>query len=220
MSSSIPRISVNDWVPQQQPTRLGLRKSTDYYEQVCIKHPYASSFHCRAELYHAMLLEADSNVASYVPQPFSFRIGKRRYTPDCYLVEGHRRIIRELKPRGDFEPEWRKHFEDYLRLNRIEFAVVSNEEALDQEILAENWLTIVRVLARGKDVNTEQRELALIREEMPAEGIEFGYFIKSRTPAENEINELSIFRLLHRGLLKGDLARYPLSFDTWIEPCI
>ncbi len=220
MSSSIPRISVNDWVPQQQPTRLGLRKSTDYYEQACIKHPYTSSFHCRAELYHAMLLEADSSVASYVPQPFLFRIGKRRYTPDCYLVEGHRRIIRELKPGGDFEPEWRKHFEDYLRLNRIEFEVVSNETVFEKEILAENWLTIVRALARGKDVNTEQRELAIIQEEMPAAGIDFGFFIKSRTSAEIEINEISLFRLLHRGLLKADLAHYPLSFDTWIEPCI
>ena len=217
--NSIPRIKVNDWVPQQQPTCVGFRKKTDYYEQVCIKHPYNSSFHSRAELYHAMLLESDSSIDSYVPQPYKFRIGRRIYPPDCYLVEGHRRIIRELKPRGDFEPKWRKQFEDYLRLNRIEFEVVSNEMVLEQEILAENWLTIVRVLARGKYVDTERREKALIHEEMPVAGIEFGYFITSHTPTEIEINELTIFRLLHRGLLKADLTHCPLSFDTWIEPC-
>ncbi|TNC85348.1 MAG: hypothetical protein CSH37_08000, partial [Thalassolituus sp.] len=214
------KIKVNDWVPTQIPTPKSLRMSADYHEQHFVKFPHVACFHSRAELYHAAINESKDRVPWFVPQPFRFQIGRTLYTPDCFVQEGTKKTIIEIKRGGRFDKPWRDDFEEYLRLNGFHFQVISNEELYEQEILAENWLTIIRVLVRGQHYDTEPTERRLIEEIIPVEGAYFGELLDRNIPANRHLRELSIFRLLHKGCLCCNLSERNLNFDSWVTPCI
>lgn len=84
-------------IPNQQPTPLKLTKSADYYEQHCVKYPHRACFHSYSEFIHALLLEADSDVTAFVPQPYCLRIGRKLYTPDVYIVRKGRITVSGLE---------------------------------------------------------------------------------------------------------------------------
>jgi len=164
------RFSQGQMIPAQQPTHLKLTKRTDYYEQRCIKFPDRGCFHCYAEFIHALLLEADAAVTSFVPQPYQMIVNRRPYIPDVYFVRDSHIQVLELKPRGEFEPDKEQPLRAFFDQYGIGIDVLANETVLEQDRLALNWLPLVQVMAQalyqGLDtMHAEQRLWAIARDE-------------------------------------------------------
>ena len=218
-NNSRPTIKVvsDSLVPQQVSTPMGLRKSADCYQQKFIKFPYIGVFHSYAELIHAALLEADQSIISFVPQPFTLHIGHRRYVPDCYYVRNGKRIVVELKPRGEFKEELQIPLTAFLKFNGLQFKVISNEEILDQEILGMNWLHIIRTLITAEMEDTTTSELTLYGQILEGGEQSVGDVISIQNRLGHRATEIALFRLAYRGKVKLSLNKRLISLKTRIS---
>lgn len=209
------RFSQGQRVPVQQPTSLELTKSTDYYEQRCVKYPDRACFHCYAEFIHALLLEADPTVSIFVPQPYQMVVNRKRYTPDVYLVRNGRIEVLELKPRGEFEPKKEVPLRSFFSQYDMHFAVLANETVLEQERLALNWLPIVQVLAQAhyQGLDTAAQEQRLFDAARAETTVTVGELLGEGPRSERYWTELALYRLLHRHDLQTDLSKAPLDYD-------
>lgn len=207
-------------IPNQQPTPLKLTKAADYYEQHCVKYPHRASFHSYAEFIHALLLEADSDVAAFVPQPYCLRIGRTLYTPDIYIVREGRIIVGELKPAGRSLPDaWLYALEAYFNHQGMHFEMISNEDVLEHETLALNWLPIVQVLAEaqldGVEITFEEDEL--LSELLDYRRLTVGELLKEGPRDDRYRRELALLRLLHQHRIEADLSEAPWDYDTVVQ---
>lgn len=203
-------------VPVQQRTSLKLTKSTDYYEQRCVKYPDRACFHCYAEFIHALLLEADPTVSSFVPQPYQLVVNRKRYIPDVYLVRNGRIEVLELKPRGELEPKLEVPLRSFFNQYDMHFAVLANETVLEQERLALNWLPIVQVLAQAhyQGLDTAAQEQRLFDAARVETTVTVGGLLGEASRSERYWSELALYRLLHRHDLQTDLSQTPLDYDS------
>jgi len=216
LSDHSVRFSQNQLVPVQQPTRLKLTKKTDYYEQRCVKYPGRASFHCYTEFIHALLLEADPEVTSFVPQPYQMLVNRKPYIPDVYVVRNGQIDILELKPRAEFDADREIPLRAFFEQHGMHFAVLANEAVLNQERLALHWLPIVQVLAdahaHGFDtVDQEQRMFDSARQET---AMTISDLLGGAPRIERYTSELALYRLLHRHDLHCDLTKNPLNYET------
>jgi len=206
--------------PHQQPTPRAFQQACDFRAQCLIKHPLRSEFHSLAEYLHAGLLEGDPTVVSYVPQPFRLRIGRRRYTPDCYVLRTDgAREVRELKPDGEMDDALRLPLTAFFAQHGMAFHVISNESMFERRTEAENWLEIARSLHIACDLDTaaaEQAVLALLEEQGPCP---LDTLVDPGDRARTYDQEIAVFRLLHRGVLKADLTTRPLDWDSELQLC-
>jgi hypothetical protein len=177
-------------------------------------------FHSRIQLLYFALLEGTASVSYYVPHPFVFNIRGRLYTPNFYVVDGTKRVIREVRAGGDFDATWQLILEKYCEFNAHKFEVVPAEWVLEQEQLAENWLKIVRMLARNIDHQTEPIERQILLDKLSPEGSTFGELTQCENAWEKHFVELAVLRLLHQGKIKADLCNHPLDYKTGMELCI
>jgi len=206
-------------IPSQQPSARKLLRKADCYQQKFIKYPHVGIFHSYAELIHAALLESDEDVESFVPQPFLFRIGKRRYPPDCYVVKNGKRYIIELKPAGELPDETRIPMEEFCRLENITFKVISNESILEREQFALNWLKIVRTLNSAIDVDSHSQELQIMDRLFEISNCEVGDIIFEGDRLGQCAFEIGLFRLAHKGLIKLELDKKHLGYPTVVRLC-
>lgn len=204
--------------PIQHTTSRSFRIAADVRLQWMVKHPHLSEFHSLAEHLYAGLLEGTPTVSAYVPQPFQLRVGKRAYKPDFYVVEGHQRRVVELKPRGEFDEALREPLEAFFELQGMRFEVVANERTYERSLEAQNWLSVARVLYQHRDLETYPLELQVLERVCAPEGLQLGELIDPGDRHETLTAEVATFRLLHRGVLKANLAEAPLDFDTWVVP--
>lgn len=209
----------SEMTPRQQHTTVGFKRSTDCYQRYMCKFTPLAVFHSRAELYHAALLEADPSVSFYVPQPFQLTIGRKRYVPDCYVTRGGRRIVIELKPRGEFDDTKRRALSTFFQRYNMTFEVLANEQVLDRCIEAENWLTILSMLNSTREFTTDRQEVDLLNRLGIQGSLSLGDIIDPGNRIRSLVNETALFRLLHRGLLKAQLDDAPLDYDTRFESC-
>lgn len=202
-------------MPIQQRTSLKLTKSTDYYEQRCVKYPGRACFHCYAEFIHALVLEADPTVSSFVPQPYQLVVNRKRYIPDVYLVRNARIEVLELKPRDKFEPKMEVPLRAFFRQYDMNFTVLANESVLEQERLALNWLPIVQVLAQAhyQGLDTAAQEQRLFDAARAETTVTVGELLGEGPRSERFWSELALYRLLHRHDLHVDLSEAPLDYD-------
>jgi hypothetical protein len=216
LGTHVIRFSQNHLLPAQQPTRLKLTKRTDYYEQRCVKYPDRACFHCYAEFVHALLLEADGAVTSFVPQPYQMVVNRRLYTPDVYVVRNGQIYVLELKPRGEFEPAKQAPLRAFFDQYGIRFEVVANETVLDQERLALNWLPLVQVLAQAQcqGIETLESEQRLFDASRQEQSMTIGDLLGDAPRNERYVSELAVYRLLHRHDLTCDLSQSRLDYDT------
>ena len=213
-SMSLPKVRCRDLQPQQRSARIGMKRSTDCYERVMLKHPYRSTFYSRAELYFAALQEADSSVNHYVPQPFSLRIGSSPYIPDFYrLINGSQEVI-ELTSNGQFDPVKTKVLATFFEQYDMRFQVVSNDWSMDQSILAENWLMITGQLVTTQSIETHKEEQILLEHFSGEDDILLSDIINPGDRIGSLTTETALFRLLHRGCIQADLVNSPLDYDT------
>ena len=214
------RVKAPDLIPRQRLDAKRLKRRTDWYERVMIKHPTRSLFHSLAELYHAALLEANADVISYVPQPYSLLIGSRRYIPDCFVFKNDERVVIELKPRGEMDSELEIPLQQFFKSKGMRFLVVPNEWALEQSLKAENWLTILSVLVFGNLYETADQESRLLDRFFLQPNLNLGDVIDPGNRLGCFYEELSLFRLIHQGHLAANLDSSPLDYDTEISLCM
>lgn len=201
-------------LPKQRITPISFQTHCDFRRQVMLKHPYLSDFHSYAEFLHAGLLEGNPDVTSYVPQPYLLYVSGQKYTPDCYVMANGNITVIELKPRGEFEDRLRTPLESYFRIKGIKFEVLSNESVLERELEALNWLTIVRVLNSAINIITDTAEYEVISTLQKFEKCTLSDIVDAGDREESYPNEVALFRLLHRGILKSDLDENVLSYNT------
>lgn len=218
VSSSGVRFAQDQLVPAQQPTSVSLTKSTDYYEQRCVKFAQRGAFHSYAELIHALLLEADRDVTSFVPQPYQLLVNRRFYIPDVYAVRSGRIQILELKPEGKFDREKEAMLVAFFDQYGMHFEVVANESVLEQEQLALNWLPLIQVLAQAlaQGIDTQVEEQRLYDIARAQDSLAVGDLLHDSSRQEQYPKELALYRLLHRHDLVCDLTQRPLNYDTVI----
>lgn len=205
--------------PAQQPTPRALKTSANFFEQWMLKYPGRAEFHARAELLYAGLLEGDPAVSSYVPHPYRLRVGKHRYTPDCYVVtDGAPRRVVELKPDGQMDTVLRGPVTHFFAQYGLQFEVIDNAAVLARQIEAENWLEIVRRLYLARDLDTAAAEYRVL-DRLWHGPQPVGEFIEAGDRAYTYPDEIALLRLLHRGQACADLTQAPLDFDTTVSRC-
>lgn len=210
------RFRQDSLIPAQQPTSLKLTKRTDFYEQRCVKFPGRACFHCYAEFIHALLLEADPTVTSFVPQPYQMVVHRELYVPDVYLVRNGRIEVLELKPGAQFESAKLTPLRAFFAQYGMHFDVLANETVFERERLALHWLPIVQVLAQAhyqglETGETEQRLFDAARDQTV---LTVGDLLGDAPRAERYWAELALYRLLHRHDVHCDLSNAPLDYDT------
>ena len=216
LHSKIGGIKLKKLIPEQQTTSLKLLKSADCYLQKFLKFPEIGVFHSYAELLHAALLESKPGVINFVPQPFKLRVGNRTYIPDCYYIKNGQRYIVEIKPRGEFNQSTVLLVKKKLELENIKFTVITNKSILKQEVLAINWLHIVRSLLATEWMQTSTKQHQLLTslhhksQQTISELIDFD---------SDGINEIALFRLAHMGKVKIELHSNLMNPDSRVELC-
>lgn len=209
------RVRARTLIPAQQITSNGLKRSTNCYERYMLKFSgQLAIFHSLAELYHAVHLESEPSVTSYVPQPFVLWIGKFQYCPDCYVVRDGKRYVVELKPCAEFDEKKRRSLERYFHQNGMTFQVLANESYLEQSVLMQNWLTIISKLHTCGHIPTDRQEIALIDQLSLYESLPLGELIDPGDRLATMATEIALFKLLHRGIVRADLANAPLDYST------
>ena len=218
---SLARLVKGDTLePHQQKTRPDFKTACDFRHQVMLKHPFLSDFHSRAEHLYAGLLEGNSSIISYIPQPFRLRVRGRFYTPDCYVLSNSspRRVI-ELKPGGKMREDLQIPVKQYLAQFGMCFEVISNESVYERMIEAENWLEIVRILHQARDLFTtdaEQDVFEIFHQRGPCT---LEDFIDSGDRDRTYSHEIALFRLMHQGHVVGELTDQPLDYNTRVSLC-
>lgn len=213
------QVSCQELTPQQHSTSPRFRQHCDLRYQVMLKYPERAEFHSYAEYLHAGLLEGESAVTRYVPQPFRLRVNGRYYTPDCYVVRPQGREVIELKPRGEMNASLAEPLRHFFAQHDMVFTIKANETVFEHAQAARNWLEIVRILtpARDWDVATEMQavwELLLTRQ-----ACTLGDLIDRGDRARTYRREIAVFRLLHQGRLMTDLDQRRLDFSSILSPC-
>lgn len=94
------------------------------------------------------------------------------------------------------------------------FEVISNESILERKIEAGNWLEIVRYLHTGKNFNTQNEELSILEKVYANGKCSFYDFIDLGARNRTFVNEIAVFRLLHRGKLTSNLDVKALDYNT------
>jgi len=205
---------------QQYSSAMKLQRSANCYFQKFIKFPRIAIFHSYAEYLHAALLEANPLITSFVPQPFRLLVQNRRYIPDCYFVYKSKRYVVELKPRGKFDKKLRKPLKKYFRQHGYNFKVVSNELVRRNEVLALNWHQIVKALLSAEMICTENAELKILDELSIKGPMELGRIIKVGNRLDDYKNEIGVYRLAHKGLVKMELDYSKINYSSLVELCI
>jgi len=178
-----------------------------------------ATFHSYPELLHAALLEGNKNVLTYTPQPEMFKINGRRYIPDCRYIENGKTIYVEIKPKGELIDKVRIPMEEYAAIHDCEFKVISNEDILDQEVKAKNWLSIVRVLVSAKNEETQGAEDTLINWLCSEPELTLKDIIDSNDRVSQRFQEIALYRLAHKGIINLDIETKPIEYTTKVNLC-
>lgn len=217
-ASALPAgVRIDALIPAQHRANREFRIAADVRLQVMLKHPYISEFHSHAEHLYAGLLEGSPTVTSYVPQPFALRVGKRRYKPDFYVVDGDQRRVIELKPGGDFDPALWGPLEAFFTTQGMQFEVISNESVIHRIVEAQNWLEIVRALYLNRDLDTLAAEAHLLDRFEVESPMSIGDIVDPGDRDGTLEQEIALFRLLHMGKLTANLDHAPLDYATKVR---
>jgi len=213
------KVSAASLTPCQRKTNRNFRTATDFRVAQLLKHSEPSEFHSVSEYYHALLLEGDASVTRYVPQPFKLMIGKRRYTPDCYVVRSGQVDVVELRPKAEFDESRRQALVAFFGLQSTRFVVIPNEAVLDRRIEAWNWQMIVQMLVCHRDMNTSRWEFELLEDAFKKGSLQFGNHVMRQDRLSSRPKEIALLRLLHQGKLTANLTESRFNFSMELRPC-
>jgi len=218
---ALAHVSAPALVPSQQPTRRGLLQQVDCYQQRFLKYPGIAVCHSYAEFIHLICLEMDSDVLSFVPQPFKLMINGRRYIPDCYVIRLGRPQVIELKAAGGLDDPWYSQVAAFLGWHDLPFSLISNELMLTFERQALNWLPIFQALvcADRQGIDTQSQELAIWSEVLHKETLQVRDILNPGLRTQQWQEEIALYRLIYKHRLKVDLQKNPLDWDSELLVC-
>jgi len=205
--------------PAEQATEKWLRTDADTYYQVCLKYPRLALFHSYPEFLHACLLEADPQVTCFIPQPYRLQVGKKTYYPDCYLVRGGERLVREIHNPATFPEAKLLAVSEFFRRQGITFELIDNATVLAEEIRARNWLDIIQWLCSATGWDTARVEEDLYDRITAEPGVILHDLVKEADPMRGHMLRTALYRLLHQGRVRAGLDHAPLDVDTAFLPC-
>jgi hypothetical protein len=171
-----------------------------------LKHKQLVIYRSQVELDYAYLLEHDSLVISYKPQPFKIRYmldGKfRRYTPDFLVEMVGKRLVVEVKPKGKAERE------DFQALFHVIYQICRREGyefivATDEVIRVQPKLNNIKRLYRYAKIPVEPQLQFLSKE----------FFLDV---AEAAISEVAAF-LTSKGVSDSLSKVYGLVYWGYLE---
>lgn len=205
---------------QQTKDALKLLRSADCYIQWITKYLREPVIcHSWPEVVHLGYLESQLKISNVVPQPFKLFVGTRRYIPDCYFEDAGKPIVVELKPRdSDNFDHIREPVEEYFRHHGIEFRMIWNEDVLEHQVLAENWLYIARLLCNAQTVDSDRAELKLL-DQLYDSPKTLGDIIDYGDRAGACQDEVAIYRLAKRGKVQLELASEAINNQTKVSLC-
>jgi hypothetical protein len=213
------KVSAASLTPCQRKTNPRFRTATDFRVVQLLKHSEPSEFHSVSEYYHALLLEGDASVTGYVPQPFQLMIGKRRYTPDCYVVRDGQIDVVELRPNAEFDESRRQALVAFFRLHHMRFVVIPNDTVLERRVEAWNWQMIVQMLVCHRDIDTTRWEYELLEDAFKKGSLKFGDHVIRQDRLSSRPKEIALLRLLHQGKLTANLTERRFNFSMELRPC-
>jgi hypothetical protein len=206
-------------INQQNKSAMTLKVAADIYFQMFKKFNQVGIFHSYSEILFAALLEADHEVSCFTPQPMQVSIKGKRYIPDFHYIKNNQSFIVELKPRGEFNEEKRKTCEEVFFNKGMKFKVIKNEDVLNQEIKALNWLQIIRVILTSTLNETRNQELKILAEVVNGSTSTFGDVIDTGNRMGTMLEEIALYRLIYKGRLKAELSKNLISLNTEIKTC-
>ena len=212
-------VKIDSLEPRQQKTDRRFKISADIYQQSFLKFSGIGVFHSYHELLYAGLLESNPDITYFVPQPYKFLIGKRRYTPDFFYIKKGKHYVIEVKPKGELKDETLIPISTYLSAENIKFKVVSNEKIRAKEQLAKNWLQIVRVLKSAENLDTTFEEKNILDQCIVNSKKLIGDFINPFSRDKDFKNEIAIYRLAHSGKVSLDIKANPINFNSEVTSC-
>lgn len=219
--ASLGQVKANSLQPTQQPSSQEILVSADTYQQRLLKYPLRAVFHSYAEFIHALLLEADPAVRSFVPQPFLLWVNGRRYTPDCYVQRDSGPVVVELKARGEMKTPPPALVKQFFNWEGMDFEVLDNEAVLAREAEALHWLRLIQVMvvANQYGLDTRAAEIDLLQACAMQASQTVGDLISPRRHCELDLREVALYRLLHQHRLETDLVHDDLDYDSEIRLC-
>ncbi len=220
MKTSNLKVKTDTLTPfQHMADAKKIEEGSNCFYQIFIKFPEVGIFHSKSEFLHAAILESDPEVTRFVPQSHKFLIGNRPYIPDCYYVKNGKKYIVELKPKGKFSQRIQIPLKAYLKRENIEFLVISNEEVLDREIFAVNWLEIIRALVINSHIETQNQEYKILDSLSITPEQQLGDIISQHDRFNKKAHEIAFYRLCHKGMVIMNLEERPFSYDTEVKLC-
>lgn len=210
--------------PKQHMSAQRFKMSVNWYQQQFHKHKELSLFHSVWELYFATLLEADPQVRGFVPQPFAFRIGKRRYTPDFYVERLGQIQLVEIKRDKELDESghWTNHYivnamTDYCDSQGWSFQVVANSWVKKQQKIVERWLPIIRCLQHHKELLTDQQESYVLNFLSEQQDCAISDLIDPFDREFNLLIEIAVYRLAIAGQISLNLKHEALSSEARVR---
>lgn len=219
LSSAQSSIKVKSLRPEQHASSLKIRRSSDFRSQQMLKFPGTAYFHSLPEFYFACLLEGDSGVIRYVPQPFKTYFKGETYIPDIYWETSDEKYVGELKGNQGLDQQLHTACETFFERAGFVFRIIANEDVLQQGIASQNWGSIVRWLITYKDVDTQlEEDTVLVR--LANEGpLRYGDFIDLGDKAYSIPFGTAVQRLLYSGSIIADIDTNFFGVSTVIRLC-
>lgn len=204
---------------QQTQVAKKLLRSADCYQQRFLKFNEVGIFHSYAEYIHAAILESDSAVSVFVPQPYKLMVGQRRYIPDCYFVKNGERYVAEIKPQGSFNSSLKVPLTDYFKNKGISFKVISNESILEREMLGINWIQIIQTLVSGRFEDTEYQEKEIWDALHARQALLIGDLVDPGHRLGSWLKEIALFRMAYSDRIQLGLDEHPIGYSTEVSLC-
>ena len=214
--ASTARITVigGSLIPHQHRASRGFRRSCDLRCFRGLKFPGIGEYHSHAEYLHACLIEGEPAVTAYVPQPFLLGIGRRRYTPDVYVVRAGERWVYELKPRGEFEPGLTEALTVFFRFHGMHFGVIANEAMLTRQVEAVSIAALLRLLRAGTQYDTSTEQAELYTTLVQAGEMTLAELLADYHGVARHRREVALGRMVLTGQISAALADVPFGYNT------
>lgn len=211
----------NPLVPAQQETPLKDLRKKDCYLQQCVKYPMVAVFHSYVQFLYGLLLEADAQVAHFIPHPFRLSAQRREYTPHCYVIDQEGQKVVDLSAKDSLPWPDRASLDDFFHQAGLRYQVVAYDSVMARETEALNWLPLVQVLAAartyGLDTSKEERDMLARLLAEPSQSLR--RLVGGRRAPPDSGYEVGLYRLIHQHKVSADLAHRPLDWDTEVQLC-
>lgn len=198
--------------------RFGPQPIGSFWESVSPKLQRVVRLESSLEYYHWILLEADFEIEWFHEHPGWIQFGPGWSVPDMWVRyrSGHQEI-REIKTSQCLEFDSDGLITNrqiviqrqWCQANGIAYQIVTEIELLANQTKLENWRRILRHLCAGEA--NKELEVAIVESLSYQVTVSLIEIRKWFSGFDEGIVDRCVFRLLHEGVLTGDVDSRPLT---------